>query len=128
MKRLAAAVALALALVACGSSSQPKTPAEPAPVDMRAQAHVNVAAQNNQFTPKHVIVSPGTTVTWTNEDQVAHDVKKAADAVDFGGTFGVDVGKFGPGATYSFEFTKPGNFPYTCTIHGLMLGSVQVEA
>ena len=126
MSSIALVVVLALALVACGSSSKSKTPAEPAPVDMRGQTHVNVDAENNQFTPKHIIVSPGATVTWTNKDQVAHDVKKTADAVDFGGTFGVDVAKFGPGATYSFEFTKAGNFPYTCTIHGLMLGSVQV--
>ena len=127
MRRLAVIIVCALALVACGSSSKAKTPAEPAPVDMRGQTHVNVDAQNNAFTPKHIIVGPGTTVTWTNKDQVAHDVKKAADAVDFGGKFGVDVANFGPGASYSFAFTKDGNFTYTCTIHGLMIGSVQVE-
>jgi plastocyanin len=127
VKRITLVVLLALALVGCGSSSKPSTPAEPAPVNMRGKTQVDVAAQNNEFTPKHIIVSPGTTVTWTNKDQVAHDIKKSADAVDFGGNFGVDTDKFGPAATYSFKFTKTGNFPYTCAIHGLMLGSVQVE-
>jgi plastocyanin len=122
-------VVLALALVgvsACGSSSKAKPPAAPAPVDERGKQAVTVAAKDNQFTPASIIVDPGTKVTWSNTDTVAHDVKKQADTVDFGGPFGVDPESFGPGQSYSFTFTKPGVYYYTCTIHAGMTGRVQV--
>jgi len=96
---------------------------------MRGQKAVAVNAQNNAFSPQSVIVSPGTRVTWTNRDQVAHNVKKLSDTANFGGAkFGVDVADFGPGKTYSYTFVKPGPYVYTCTIHGLMTGSVVVDA
>ena len=89
---------------------------------------MNIDAQNNAFSPPSIVVSPGTKVTWTNKDQTAHDVKKQVDTADFGGKFGVSVGDFGPGATYSFTFTKPGTYPYFCSIHSLMSGTIVVEA
>jgi plastocyanin len=124
--RAGALVVLAvLAASACGSSKKSSPPA-PAVVDMRNQKHVAISAQNNQFTPLDVEVSPGTIVTWTNHDSVAHNVQKSADAVDFGAPFGVQAGDFGAGRTYSFTFTKVGEFHYTCTIHTLMNGTVRV--
>ena len=39
-----------------------------------------------------------------------------------------DASEFGPGQSYSFTFTKAGTFFYTCTIHTLMSGKVQVVA
>ena len=130
-RRLGALVfAAVVALAACGgggSGSAPPT-APPAPVDRRGEANVEVVAQGNLFVPETVIVSPGTTVTWKNADTIAHNVKKAAPAQDFGGPFGVEVGGFGPGATYSFTFANPGTYDYFCTIHTGMVGTVQVDA
>jgi len=124
---VALVVPAVLGLGACGSSKKSSPPA-PAVVDMRNQKHVAISAQNNQFSPLDVEVSPGTTVMWTNHDSVAHNVQKSADAVDFGAPFGVQAGDFGPGQTYAFTFTKVGEFHYTCTIHTLMNGTVRVVA
>ena len=123
-------VVAAFGIAACGSSGNggSSSPTTLAPVDARGKKTVSVDAHNNAFSPPTIIVSPGTTVTWTNTDQVAHDVKKQSDTADFGGKFGVSVGDFGPGQTYSFTFTKPGSYPYFCSIHSLMTGTVQVEA
>jgi plastocyanin len=78
--------------------------------------------------PAAVIVDPGTKVTWRNTDSVAHNVEKSADALDFGAKFGADASLFGPGQSYSFTFAKAGTYFYTCTIHTLMSGKVQVVA
>ena len=112
---------------ACGSSKAKVTPPAP-PTDARGQKTFTIEARGNVFTPLAVIVDVGTTVTWHNADAVAHDVKKAADAANFGGTFGADASKFGPGQSYSFTFKKAGTFAYTCTIHTFMSGTVQVVA
>jgi plastocyanin len=112
---------------ACGSSTPKTTPVAP-PVDARGKSAVEIDANQNQFTPASYIVDVGAKVTWKNTDTVAHDVKKAADASDFGAPFGIDASNFGPGQTYSFTFTKPGTYFYTCTIHTLMNGKVEVVA
>jgi plastocyanin len=128
MRLLALLFALVCAVVgvaACGSSKAKVTPPAP-PTDLRGQKSVEIAATGNQFAPVDVIIDVGTKVTWRNKDAVVHNVKKSADAVDFGAKFGTDV--FAPGQTYSFTFTKPGTYFYTCTIHTLMSGKVTVDA
>ena len=130
MTRAAVIVALvvcALAGTAASGSTHKVTPPAP-PVDLRGQKQVEIDAVQNQFTPAAVIVDVGTKVTWTNKDSVAHNVAKSADALDFGAKFGVDASVFGPGQSYSFTFTKAGTFFYTCTIHTLMSGKVEVVA
>jgi plastocyanin len=124
---IAALVVCALAgTAACGSTHKITPPAPP--VDLRGQKQVEIGAAQNQFTPAGVIVDVGTKVTWTNKDSVAHNVAKSADALDFGAKFGVDASVFGPGQSYSFTFIKVGTFFYTCTIHTLMSGKVEVVA
>ena len=122
----AVAVAALLATSAC-SSGKSNTPATQAPVSYLGRKLVQVAARNDLFSPSAILVSPGTTVTWVNDDTVAHDVKKAASALDFAGNFGVDAAHFGPGARYSYTFAKAGHYPYVCTIHAAMTGSVTVQ-
>jgi plastocyanin len=118
----------ALVASACGDDDPGARPEQP-PADRRGQRAVEVAAEDNLFTPPHIIVDAGTKVTWRNADSVAHNVKKSADLIDFGGgkPFGVDAGEFGPDATYSYTFTEAGQFFYTCTIHAGMNGRVQVD-
>lgn len=107
---------------ACSSKAKVAPPAPP--TDLRGQKSVEIDARNNQFSPAAVIIDVGTRVTWRNADSVVHNVKKSADAVDFGGVFGID--NFNPGASYSFTFAKAGTFFYTCSIHTLMDGKIQV--
>ena len=132
MSRTFLGLLVALVLLAgCGSGgsgSSSNTIPPPTPVDLRGQKQVEIDAKNNQFTPPSIIIDEGTTVTFKNNDPISHNVHKSADAVDFGAPFGIDTADFGPGQSYSFEFTKPGTFAYTCTIHALMDGTVKVEA
>jgi plastocyanin len=120
------AVGLLTGAAACSSKAKVTPP--PPPSDLRGHTTIEIDAKSNQFTPAAVIVDVGTKVTWRNTDLVAHDVKKSADALDFGAPFGIDAAKFGPNATYSFTFASPGTYFYTCTIHTLMSGKVEVVA
>jgi plastocyanin len=129
-RRAGAALLVAAALVAgCGDGggSADTTPETLPPVDVRGQDQVIVQAKDNFFDPAAIIVDAGTQVTWVNDGSVAHNVRKSADALDFGAPFGVDTGAFAPGARYTFTFAEPGSFTYTCTIHTLMDGQVTVE-
>ncbi len=128
MRRLFVLVALACVTIgaAACSSSTPKVAPPLAPVDMRGHEQVEIDAHLNQFSPAAIIVDVGTKVTWKNRDSVVHNVKKSADAVDFGAAFGTDT--FDPGQSYSFTFAKAGTFFYTCTIHAAMSGKIQVVA
>jgi plastocyanin len=114
-------------MAACGGSTGGSSRAQ-APVDWRGRTHVDVDATSDRFLPADIVISRGTTVTWHNRDAVVHNIQAASGAVNFGGTFGADAAAFGPGATYAFTFTKLGDYPYTCTIHPGMTGSVRVEA
>ena len=131
MRRAVALVALVVCAfvgaVSCGSSKPKVTPPAP-PTDLRGHKQVAIDAVLDQFSPAAVIVDVGTKVTWTNKDAIAHNVEKSADALDFGAKFGADASVFGPGQSYSFAFTKAGTFFYTCTIHTLMSGKVEVVA
>jgi plastocyanin len=122
---VALVVCALLGIASCSSSKAKVTPPAP-PTDARGKPTFTIDARGNQFSPADVIVDVGTKITWRNGDAVAHDVKKSADAVDFGGTFGADASRFGPGQSYSFTFTEAGTFSYTCTIHTLMSGKVEV--
>jgi plastocyanin len=74
---------------------------------------------NYRFLPQDIRVSEGYTVTWTNDDRVAHTV--VADAGEF------DSGEVQPGETFNYTFEETGVFNYSCTIHPGMIGSVTVQ-
>jgi plastocyanin len=80
------------------------------------------AVQIDNFTFKQPVltVKPGTTVTWTNGDDIPHTV------VAKDGTFKSKV--LDTGDRFSFTFAKPGQFGYFCSLHPHMTGTVVVKA
>jgi len=129
-------VAIAL-LGACSSSGgKSAVPAELRKVvDLRAQAtgeypEVDVTVKDNDFVPAAIRINPGTTVQWENQGRSAHDILPADAAQDFGAPFGVEAGKFAPGAKYEFRFDAPGVYRYFCSLHGTktvgMIGEIVV--
>jgi plastocyanin len=71
------------------------------------------------FDPATVTISAGESVTWTNEDSAGHTV--VAD----NGEFKSDT--LGNGGSFSFTFDKAGTYPYHCSIHPSMKGTVVVQ-
>lgn len=78
---------------------------------------VNIA--NYTFVPDTLTVSVGTTVTWTNSDAAIHRI--ASDT----GVF--DSGDLSQNAVFSYTFNNAGAFPYHCTIHTYMKGTIIVK-
>ena len=79
-----------------------------------------VRIDNFTFKDPIVTVKPGTTVTWTNGDDIPHTV------VAKDGSFKSRV--LDSGDRFSFTFAKPGQFGYYCSIHPHMTGTVVVKA
>lgn len=79
-----------------------------------------VYIQNMAFNPSTITITAGTTVKWTNKDGIAHTVTSST------GVF--NSGSVAPDGTFSFTFTAAGTYPYFCTFHPNMTGTVKVNA
>lgn len=77
-----------------------------------------VSIDNFTFTPAEMTIVQGTTVTWTNADDIPHTVaasdksfkSKALDTDD----------------RFSFTFSAPGEYAYFCSLHPHMTGKIIV--
>jgi len=78
-----------------------------------------VRIANLAFDARTVRVRAGTTVRWTNNDQLQHSV--TADDGSF------DSGLIDPNRSYERVFDRPGDYAYHCTPHPFMTGHVIVE-
>ncbi len=143
LRRLAVAgIAAVVLLAGCGGSDseamKPKaaastspTPAANGAVATTADAAATTAVGSSavtvkqfQFMPTELTVKAGTTVTWTNQDDILHTATSGA-------TPGTADGKFdgpmdGRGKTFSHVFGQPGRYPYFCSRHTSMTGTVVV--
>jgi plastocyanin len=85
---------------------------------------VQVVMKNTSFQPAQITVKVGTTVTWVNDDPVAHTVSSGTRSQP---TNLFDSGNVGPGQSFSFTFDQPGTYDYFCKIHPGMDGVVIVQ-
>ena len=85
----------------------------------KAAATAEVKIDNFSFGPAALTVPAGTTVTWTNRDDIPHTVV-STDGVFKSKALDTDD-------KFSFVFTKPGTYPYFCSIHPKMTGQVIVK-
>ncbi|MFB6173700.1 MAG: plastocyanin/azurin family copper-binding protein [Halobacteriales archaeon] len=103
-----------------------RTPTE-TPTPTPGSASASVAVPGFEFSPIRLEVEPGTTVGWTNEHSVGHNVvsdqfhDKAA-AWDF------ESATLAQGETTTYTFEESGVYEYYCSIHGAetMSGAVLV--
>jgi plastocyanin len=84
------------------------------------RAVVKVTIKNFAFLPTHIVVSPGTRIVWTNEDEEPHTVVTdkpgwSSEALETGSSFATVM-------------RRAGTFTYHCSIHPFMHGSVVVES
>jgi plastocyanin len=86
----------------------------------QAQASsAEVKIDNFSFGPATLTVAAGTTVTWTNRDDIPHTVV-SEDKVFKSKVLDTDE-------KFSYTFTKPGTYGYFCSIHPKMTGKVVVQ-
>ncbi len=119
------AVALALALPGCGSdkegyASVPGLGSKE--LEGPARSKVRIEMKDIQFGPRKVKLARGAAVTWTNRDQVAHDVTQGSRVYNEFTSPDVE-----PGQSFRHTFDEPGEVRYRCTIHANMEGEFRVE-
>jgi plastocyanin len=88
----------------------------------KAQANtavVEVKIDNFSFGPATITVPVGTTVVWTNRDDIPHTVV-SDDKIFKSKVLDTDE-------KFSYTFSKPGNYPYFCSVHPKMTGKVVVQ-
>jgi plastocyanin len=78
-----------------------------------------VLIDNFVFGPERLTVAAGTTVTWTNRDDIPHTVASTARVFKSRVMDTDDA--------YSFTFETPGEYPYFCSLHPHMTGTIVVE-
>jgi len=87
--------------------------------DQSSAAETEVKIDNFVFGPQTVTVPVGSTVTWTNKDDIPHTT------VSTDGVFKSKV--MDTDEKFSFKFTKPGTYSYFCSVHPKMTGKVVVK-
>ncbi len=128
--RLAVAVATVVGFSACSSDDEPTDNADTedaaddttgttdAPDDSgEAGDQVDAVIVNFAFDPDPLEVVNGSTITWTNNDGVPHTVTGTGE-LEF------DSGSIASGESFTLDVAVAGEFPYVCTIHGRMSGTV----
>ncbi len=115
-----APAATVLAPSAVGVSTQPTSGSSPA----GKVINIEIVEPNKDFNswtyaPGNMAVHVGGKITWTNAGQAAHTV-----TADEGSAF--DSGALEAKAQFTWTFTKAGTFPYHCTFHPWMKGTITV--
>jgi plastocyanin len=107
------AAALVAGTAACGSSGDDQSA-----VAAAAAGGPLVLLKGSNFKPADLTVKTGQTVTWDWKDRfIEHNV--------VGADFASKVQRRG---TFAHTYTKPGTYPYRCTLHANMKGTITVTA
>ena len=135
--RIVLSCLLLLSVAACGGYSSPSSPSptpapvpapspSPAPAPTADGPTYSIAIPSGAsvltttaFNPDVTDVAVGGTVTWTNNDAVAHTSTS-------NGT-GWNSGTIAPGGQFSFKFQTAGTYQYHCAIHPGMVGTIVVQ-
>lgn len=72
-----------------------------------------------KYSSETIQIKAGETVEWVNDDLTPHTVTSQSGEFDSGS---IDAGE-----TWRHTFTQPGTFPYFCTFHKEMTGTVVVK-
>jgi len=123
---LASLLTCAVALAGCGGGSSSPMPTTPTPTPPPGGATpttvsipMGAASLTAAYVPDSIKVPIGGTVNWTNNDVIAHNVNSTTNV------FSSPIME--AGATFSQTFMTAGTFPYYCTLHVGMTGTVTVQ-
>jgi plastocyanin len=110
---LAATVMIVMVLLSAG------LPRATANTQQAAATTAEVKIDNFSFGPAALTVAAGTTVTWTNRDDIPHTVVSTENVFK---SKVLDTDE-----KFSYTFAKAGTYPYFCSIHPKMTGTVVVQ-
>ncbi len=103
---------LVLMMAGRARSLSAATPAE-------SPAEVAVKIDNFVFSPNTITIAAGSTVRWTNHDDIPHNV--VSDDKSFKSKV-LDTDE-----AFTYTFSKPGTYSYFCGLHPKMTGKIVVH-
>jgi plastocyanin len=112
-------IMIAMLLVFAGSRAVAAANASANANDQPSPTKAEINIDNFVFGPQTVTVPVGTTVTWTNHDDIPHT------SVSTEGLFKSKV--MDTDEKFSYTFSKSGTYAYYCSIHPKMTGAVVVK-
>jgi plastocyanin len=113
-------VAILLAVLTAGPMPNILAATPPANASSEvAVKEVAIKIDNFSFSPATITVPVGTTVRWTNRDDIPHTVV-SDDKVFKSKALDTDE-------AFTYTFTKPGTYGYFCSIHPKMIAKVVVQ-
>ena len=83
-------------------------------------ARTQVTIETLEYSPETIEIRKGDTVKWVNNDLAPHTVTSQTSDI-------FNSGAIDPDASWSYTFSQPGTFPYYCTFHPEMKGTVTVK-
>ncbi len=116
-RSVSAAVWIAVAILGIGALRSGRQKVVAATPQKTQTAEVKI--DNFSFGPAELTVPAGTTVTWTNRDDIPHTVR-STDGVFKSKVLDTDE-------RFSFTFSKAGTYPYFCSLHPKMTAKVIVQ-
>lgn len=105
------------------SSSSSSAPASALPISIPKGSGLPSGAPG--YAPDNItlVIGVNNTVTWTNNDTVAHTVTSTSVP---SGASAFNSGNMAVGTTFTYTFTVPGTYQYTCAYHPWMTGTITV--
>ena len=118
MKKTNWKLGTAILLAALAFGARPATTFGASPDDKSA-SEVAVKIDNFNFSPATITVPAGTTVRWTNRDDIPHGVVSEDKAFK---SKVLDTDE-----QFTYTFTKPGTYSYFCSVHPKMTARIVVQ-
>jgi plastocyanin len=87
--------------------------------------NANNPSNNAFFVPEAKTINAGITIRWVNNDSTFHTVISGSYEKGPAGIFQSEL--IVTGADYSHKFNDKGIFPYYCTLHPFMTGTITVN-
>lgn len=119
--RLVVSLILLAVLAACSGGDPGAAPSG----DQEPSGTTTVAIAGFRFDPDRVEVAAGSTVRWENEDEILHTVTQGTPD-EPGGSI-LDGTLDGKGTSYETAPGDPGEYPYFCSRHTSMTGTLIVS-
>jgi plastocyanin len=97
-----------------------ETPSSPAAGGGAGQAATQVTIADVKYSPETIEIKKGDTVAWINNDLTPHTVTSQNGSE-------LNSGSIEAGSSWNHTFQQTGTFPYYCTFHTEMKGTVTVK-
>lgn len=119
MKRTIWSLGIATVAIVIAVAAGRWRPVGSASAQEKKAAETAVKIDNFTFSPATVTVTAGSTVRWTNHDDIPHNVVSEDKSFK---SKAMDTDE-----NFSFTFTKAGTYTYFCSIHPKMTGKIIVQ-